>query len=133
MKNRPKEDIDYEIAFLEGVVEKSQDFLQALSALGDLYTRKGLHEKGLEIDKRLSQLRYDDPIVFYNLACSYSLVNKVDRAFEAMKLAIENGYDDFVYLEKDRDLINLLNDNRFKKHLSRIKEKQAAPAKKNSV
>ena len=63
-----KETLDFEIQFYEGVLEKNNDFTQALIVLGDLYTRKGLYEKGLMIDKRLAFLKPEDPIVFYNLA-----------------------------------------------------------------
>jgi len=116
-----KDDTDFEIKFYEGVLKQKGDFLQALIALGDLYTKVGLHEKGLEIDKRLSQMQPEDPFVFYNLACSYSLMGDVDQAYSAMKRAFRNGYEDFKYLESDQDLKNLLQDSRFKQYLSKVK------------
>lgn len=121
-----KEDMDFEILFYEGLLAKSGDFVDGLMALGDLYTKKGYYEKGLAIDRRLSQLRPDDPFVFYNLACSYALLNKVDLAFGAMKLAVQNGYDNFAYLEQDEDLANLLQDVRFQDYLQSVKVKSRA-------
>jgi hypothetical protein len=118
---------DFEVSFYEGILKYAGDFIQALSVLGDIYTRQGLHEKGLEIDKKLARLRSDDPVVLYNLACSYSLVNQIDKAFETMKLAIECGYDDFPFLEQDRDLKNLLSDSRFQGFFSRVKSKEGHP------
>lgn len=118
-----QEDADFEIRFYEGLLAKNGDFVEGLMALGDLYTKKGFYEKGLEIDKKLSQLRPDDPFVFYNLACSYSLLHKVDLAFGAMKLAVQNGYDNFVYLEQDQDMSNLLEDPRFQDYLQSVKVK----------
>ena len=120
-ENREKENRNFEIRFYESVLEKKQDFLQALMALGDLYTKNGLYEKGLEVDRRLAKMRPDDPFILYNLACSYSLVNHIDKAFQVMKLAIESGYDDFAYLEHDRDLENLLKDQQFRRYLSQVK------------
>lgn len=117
-------DTDFEIHFYEGILRRRADFIQVLSVLGDIYTRKGLSEKGLQIDKKLAQLRPDDPVVLYNLACSYSLVNQVDKAYAAMKLAIDSGYDDFPFLEKDNDLKNLMNDRRFKMFYSRVKRQR---------
>ena len=115
------DDIDFEIAFYEGVVEKNGDFLEALMALGDIYTKKGLYAKGLEIDKKLVKLRPEDPYVLYNLACSYSLVNDIDHAFQVVKMAVEAGYDDFDHLENDHDLDNLKHDQRFTHYLSQVK------------
>ena len=112
-------DIDFEIRFYEGILEKRRDFLQALIALGDLYTRKGQYEEGLVIDERLSRLRPEDPVILYNLACSYSLTSRVDEAYETIKRAIACGYDDFAHLCRDSDLTNLLADKRFKHYLKK--------------
>ena len=120
-KNEDLENIDFEIGFYEGLVEKNQGFVQALMALGDLYTKKGLYVKGLEVDRKLARMRSEDPYILYNLACSYSLVNNVPQAFQVMKMAIDSGYDDFRHLEHDRDLDNLLKDQRFVHYLSQVK------------
>lgn len=121
---REEKNIDFEIQFCESLLEKGGDFVENLIALGDLYTKKGWHEKGLAIDKRLAQMRPDEPLILYNLACSYSLVGEMDKAFSVMKLAIDCGYDDFSYLEHDRDLSNLLKEQRFKSYLSEVKDKR---------
>ena len=124
-RKKKKHDIDFEISFYEGVLKRKGDFVQVLSALGDLYTQKGLHGKGLDLDRRLARLRPEDPYVQYNLACSYSLVKEVDKAYRAMKEAIKQGYDDFTFLEQDSDLDNLLQDPRFQGYYSRLKKKRA--------
>ena len=113
--------MDFEIKFYEDLVQKNKDFLQALMALGDLYTKRGFYEKGLAVDKKLAKMRPEDPTILYNLACSYSLVNKIDKAYNVMKLAIDCGYDDFGHLEHDHDLDNLLQDPRFQSYLSQKK------------
>ncbi|HBR15029.1 MAG TPA: hypothetical protein DD723_05745 [Candidatus Omnitrophica bacterium] len=118
------EDMDFEIQFYEGIIKKKSDFFAALSALGDLYTKKGQYEKGLELDLRLTQLRPEDPIVLYNLACSYSLVNDTNLALRTIKKAINCGYDDFDFIEQDKDLHNLQQDSRFKRYFARIKNKK---------
>jgi len=118
-KKRHYEQTDFEIAFYEGVLRKRPQFVQALMNLGDLYTKKGL-----EIDRKLSALRPDDPLVFYNLACSYSLMNDVDASLTAIKHAIRCGYDDFKYLLHDQDLKNLFKDDRFHQYLSHLKRRK---------
>jgi tetratricopeptide (TPR) repeat protein len=131
-KEQSQEDLDFEIKFCEGLLEKNENFLQALILLGELYTRRGFFEKGLWADERLSQLQPADPIVFYNLACSYSLLNRVEQALETMKRAIALGYDNFAHLGRDRDLENLFKDSRFREYLNLLKAK-AIPAENREV
>lgn len=118
-----KEDIEFEIAFYNGLIQKNPDFAEALIALGELYTMVGLYKEGLAVDERLSQLKPDDPIVLYNLGCSYSLLGEIDKAYRAVKKAIHCGYNDFKHLQNDGDLANLRKDRRFQQFLLRVKEK----------
>ncbi|MFA5088404.1 MAG: hypothetical protein WC552_05155 [Candidatus Omnitrophota bacterium] len=120
-KKNKTDDSDFEIGFCEGILKRSPDFIEALIVLGDLYTRKGLFEKGLEVDKRLASLRPGDGVILYNLACSYSLVNQIDASFAAIQQAVECGYDELEFLEKDGDLENLRRDSRFQKFLAAAK------------
>ena len=107
MKRPLEEDIHYEIAFYEKLLEKNPDYVEALLLLSELYTKTGRHEKGLSADLRLTQLRPADPIVHYNLACSYSLLCRPKEALEALERSISLGYRDVHFLEKDKDLQNL--------------------------
>ena len=78
---------------------------------------------------RLSRLRPNDEGILYNLACSYSLMREVDKAFGVMKLALECGYDDLNYLEVDDDLEHLRKDERFQEYYSRYRREKVAPSK----
>ena len=113
-------DVEFEIIFCEKLVKNNPNFLSALRLLGDLYTKKGMFEKGLHVDEHLSLLQPNDPFVYYNLACSYSLLNQTDKAFRSIKLAIKCGYRDFDYLKADNDLTNLRNDGRFQRYFLRV-------------
>ncbi len=127
MAKKDKIDLDFEIPFYEGILKRTPDFYETLSILGDLYTRAGRFEAGLEIDKKLVSMRPDDPYALYNLACSYSLLRKVDLAREAMQLAIEGGYHDFEFLKKDPDLEHLLTDLSFQQFLSKVETRPEEP------
>jgi Flp pilus assembly protein TadD len=76
-----KRNLDVEIGFIEGVVQKDPSYLEALQILGDDYTKRGRFHDGLKVDEQLARLRPHDATVLYNLACSYSLTGCVDEAF----------------------------------------------------
>jgi tetratricopeptide (TPR) repeat protein len=99
--------LDVQISFLEGLVKRDPSYIDALQILGDDYTSRGRFLSGLKIDERLAELRPGDPIVFYNLACSYCLTGKLVRAAEALKKALALGYRDFTWLARDPDLRRL--------------------------
>lgn len=120
------ESLDYEIRFYEDLLRKRPDFAEALTALGEAYTRKGEYAKGLEIDQRLALIKPSDPFVLYNLACSYALTGDVESSFETIRKAIVHGYDDFRHLAEDDDLDALKKDARFRRYFRQIlKEKNS--------
>lgn len=125
MAKTSDDNMDFEIEFCERLLQKRPHFIQALSLLGDLYTKKGSYLEGLKVDEMLSLLKPHDPVVLYNLACSYSLLDEKDKALRSIKQAINCGYDDFDHIESDTDLDNLRSDSRFRKYFSKIKNRRA--------
>ncbi len=117
------DDVDFEISFYEDIVRQSPDFVNALVLLGDAYTHKGLHHKGLEIDLRLSVLRPRDPTVHYNLACDYALLKETDSAIGALEKAIKLGYRNFRHMLKDQDLESIRQDKRYIELVRKFKKK----------
>lgn len=116
-----REDLDFEIAFLEAVLERNPRNIEALKTLGHAYTDRGLFEQGLAIDLRLVRLRPEDALAHYNLACSYSILGYTDEAVEALRRALDRGYGDVDYMMRDPDLANVRKDPRFRQLLrSRI-------------
>jgi len=126
--SRKKEDADFEISFYENILKDTPNFIEALSAIGDLYTKAGLWQKGLDVDIKLSHLRPEDAIVFYNLACSYALLNQTRAALGSLTKAIDYGYDDFEHLKGDSDLDNLFKDEHFQQYIKQL-EKKKKPTK----
>jgi hypothetical protein len=121
MSRRQLRDLEIEIGFLEGVVRRAPDYVEALQILGDDYTRHGNFSGGLWVDRQLARLRPEDPTVHYNLACSYSILNQITRAIASLNRAIEVGYRDFCWLEEDPDLENIRNHALYKKIRNRIR------------
>ena len=100
-------DLDAKIEFMEGLVRRDPDYVDALQLLGDHYTQRGRYAEGLKVDERLARLEPRSPLVFYNLACSCSLMGQFARAALALEKALQLGYRDFRWLARDPDLRKL--------------------------
>ena len=118
-KAKDPRELDVEISFLEGLVRRDPAYVEALQILGDDYTQRGRVEEGLRVDQKLSQLEPQNPLVFYNLACSLSLAGKLDEAAQAVESALDLGYRDFKWMARDPDLKAL----RKHPHYTRLREK----------
>ncbi len=120
---RPAEELrenKQELEFLQAIARRLPEDTGIMRALGDLYTRTGAYSDGLRVDERLSRLCAEDPMVWYNLACSLALSNRADDALDALGRAVELGYDDYEWMKKDPDLTALRGDARFESILDWI-------------
>ncbi|MFH1777284.1 MAG: hypothetical protein ABH952_06990 [Candidatus Omnitrophota bacterium] len=113
--------LNFEIEFFKNLIKDKDDFIEALFPLAENYTRCGMYDQGLNIDLKLTTLRPHDPVVWYNLACSYALTKSYDLAIETLGKAVKLGYRDYEYMLRDKDLDNIKQDVRFKKILNKIK------------
>jgi len=120
--NEPEElrENKQELEFLQAVARRLPEDTDVMRVLGDLYTRTGAYADGLRVDERLSRLCAEDPVVWYNLACSLALSNRSDDAFDALNRAVELGYNDYDGMKKDPDLASLHGDARFESILEWI-------------
>ena len=106
-------DLDIEISFLQGIVDRDSEYIEALQLLGDDYTKRGNFDDGLKIDEHLAKLLPEDSMVFYNLACSYSLTNRINESLKALNKAVLLGYNDSKWMDKDPDLDNVRSDTQY--------------------
>ena len=85
-------------------MRRAPDYVEALEVLGHDYTLRGRFRDGLRVDLQLANLRPENPLVHYNLACSYALTEQTEQAFQSLNAAIDHGYRDFHWLSRDPDL-----------------------------
>ena len=109
--------LDWEIAFFEGVLRRDPAYGTALRVLAELYTRRGRHDDGLRLDRRITALYPHDSIAHYNLACSLALTGDPGGAFAALEQAWDLGYRDLGWLKRDPDLRPLREDPRYAEFL----------------
>ena len=113
----------FEIGLYEKALKNNPNDVGILITLGYAYTKTGLHEKALEVDKKLASLLPEDVIVHYNLACTYSNLNMINESLNALEIAILLGYHDFKHMEKDPDLANLRKSPRYQQILAKMKNR----------
>jgi len=118
-------DLDTKIGFIEGLVRRDPNYVEALQILGDHYTQRGRISEGLKVDERLARLEPSNPMVFYNLACSYSLSGEMDHAVDALEKALQLGYRDFDWLARDPDLKKLRSHVAFDDLKNKIRQLKA--------
>lgn len=75
--------------------------------MGVLHATKGRVNKALEAYNKAKEIKPFDASLNYNLACLYSVTDKLDLAIEALDIALTNGFDDLERLRNDEDLNSL--------------------------
>jgi tetratricopeptide (TPR) repeat protein len=121
-------ELDVQITFLDGLVRRDPQFVEALQILGDCCALRGKHEQSLQVDQQLARLQPRNPLVFYNLACSHSLNGDVDQAAAALEKALALGYRDFKWLAADPDLRRLRQHPLYHRIETRIRKMKVAIA-----
>jgi len=91
--------------------------------LGNSYLERSEYDKALEQYKKAIELEPKNSIVLYNVACTYSRMKKIQEALDALERAVECGYRDVGWMEKDADLDNLRDEARYKALVRRLREK----------
>ena len=126
LSGKEKLELDIEIEFLSGLIERDPEYVEALQLLGDDFTKRGQFNEGLKIDEQLSRLLPEDSMVFYNLACSYSLTDRIDDSITALKKAVRLGYDDSKWMDTDPDLNKVRTDPRYQSIRHQLKKTHTA-------
>ncbi|MBF0338569.1 MAG: hypothetical protein HQL05_12155 [Nitrospirae bacterium] len=88
---------------------------------GTAYMVINKRNKAEEDLKKAAKLLPDSFSVYYNLACLYSLENKIDLALDSLDKALANGFQEYDLLRGDSELKNLRKSPEFKKVLEKHK------------
>lgn len=115
-----REKYDFEIGFFEDLHRRMPKDVRTASILAHLYTEVGQVEDGLRIDRKLVRLTPEDPTAHYNLACSLALKGRFADAVGALREAVSLGYEDFDWMRKDPDLVELQDNSAFLSFLNEL-------------
>ncbi len=111
---------DFEIDFLDRVLDQDPFFVDALRVQANHLAARGEYARTLHLDRRLVRLVPDDAIAWYNLSCTYAVLGMIDPAFSALQRSLELGYRYITRLRRDPDLKTLRRDPRFLRLLRRF-------------
>ncbi len=85
-----------------------------------------------EAEQAFAQALKADPgyeNAWYNLACTYARMGKLEGAEEAFGYAIKAGYDDFEHAQKDKDFEPLLEREGFQRLMAELEQKAKGESK----
>jgi len=111
---RRRREMQFRREFYERVVRHDPQYQEALAGLAQVCTELGDYQKGLQADLCLARLSPLDPAIYYNLACDYSRLGRIDEAFVLLRAAVLLGYRDRERMDRDPDLENLRKDRRYR-------------------
>ncbi len=119
-----KKDYDRAIADFNEAIRLSPNHLNPnlptmYISRGAAYGNKKDYDRAIADYNEAIRLDPKYPLAFYNKACCYALTGKKDLAIENLGKALELGYRDFKYMEKDSDLDSIRDDPGFKELLKK--------------
>ena len=101
------------VAIAEAHLRMMPDDARALYMGANGLVALGEVEKGLEWAKRAVGMGPDDPMLLYNVACIFSMANRVDEALGYIEAAVAHGMRLRGWLEHDSNLDNIRDTPRF--------------------
>ncbi len=100
------------IPAFEGVTKAEPANGQAWFRLGFSHHSLGHYDKAVEAYHKSEAIGHN-PVVMYNLACSYSRLKNIDRAYEWLNKAVAGGFNQVSKIQSDPDLENVRADSRY--------------------
>ena len=92
----------------------NKDFEESYINISTAYLKLKQFTLALKYLNILKFINPRNPFLHYNLACYYSLLGKTSMGMEALKKAIQNGFNDKNALKSDPDIQKLRQSNQFR-------------------
>ncbi|MCU0250256.1 MAG: protein kinase [Vicinamibacterales bacterium] len=108
------------VAIAESHLKLTPDDARALYMGANGLVALGEVEKGLEWATRAVGMGPDDPMLLYNVACIFSMANRVDEALGYVEAAVAAGMRLRGWLEHDSNLDNIRNTPRFQAVMAKL-------------
>ena len=84
----------------------------------------GMYREAVEWAQRALSIDPDDPIINYNVACSYAQAGEPEKALDCLDKAKKSGMISYGWLKNDSDLVALITQPRFQALLKELEAQQ---------
>ncbi|HKJ81646.1 MAG TPA: protein kinase [Ignavibacteriaceae bacterium] len=85
--------------------------------------QQGQKEEALSEAQKALELNPDDPLMLYNACCFYAQLGEKENAIKSIRSAMDVGYANIEWLEKDVDLDSIRSDPKFQEIVQTLKRK----------
>lgn len=94
-------------------LKHDKNLQEVYTNLSTAYLKGGKYIDALKVIRDLEKRQPQNPLVHYNLACYYSLVEETVSALKSLQQAVKLGFKSKQQIQTDSDLKNLRNDKSF--------------------
>jgi adenylate cyclase len=108
------------VEIIEQQLDMNPDDMRALYIGAANLSSMDEKERALDWATRAYKAGSDEPVVLYNVACTYALLGETLRALDLLDKAVELGWGDRAWLETDSDLNSLHSEARFQALLDKV-------------
>jgi len=114
------EALDAQTAAMNQALKTQPGSLKLLSLLAQYSAITGRYEEAAAHLKKISEMTPENPEVYYNIACMYSMLGRTDEAEAWIERAMEKGFNKWRLLQTDPDLANLRKTGFYKSLLKKL-------------
>lgn len=108
------------IGLIERALEVNPDDARARYMGAANFATMGEKAKAIEWANLALRSSEDEPMIFYNAACTFAVLDEHERAIDLLERAVQLGWGDRAWMENDSDLASLRDDPRFQMLLQRL-------------
>lgn len=116
---------DKKTLFEQFAIQQNSFFIKAYEERNTASYHKLLDEFTTEYNKLDSGTKkgYSNHLqnAFYNLACTYSIINNKPKALHYLKKSIDAGAGNYTHIQNDKDLDNIRNEKEYKKIVASVR------------
>jgi adenylate cyclase len=109
------------MANLERHLKMNPDDSWALGVGAVNLAELGDRERAIAWAERAIEASDEEPIIFYNSACTFAVLGEANRALDLLERAVALGWGDREWIQNDSDLASLHGNPRFRDVLGRIR------------